>query len=86
MKREFTDEGLELTVEEQVLDHVVEDALRRETGARGLASTLNRHLEEVAFEAFGNQSGGAISVRMIDGEIAVQLEVDDRLIESELQG
>ncbi len=81
MSSEFADEGLELVVEEEVLDHVVEDALRRETGARGLASTLNRHLEEVAFEAFGSQSGGAVHVRMDKGEISVQLEVADRELE-----
>nr|WP_316629171.1 AAA family ATPase [uncultured Brevundimonas sp.] len=81
MSSEFANEGLELEVEDAVLDHVVEDALRRETGARGLASTLTRHLEEVAFEAFGSQSGGAVRVRMSEGEISVQLEVEDRELE-----
>ena len=36
------------------------DALRRETGARGLASTLTRHLEDVAFEAFAEHPGGDV--------------------------
>lgn len=74
MTREFTDENIELDVDEDVLDHVVADALRRETGARGLSSTLTRHLEEVAFEAFGSQSGGRVTVRMEAGVIRVAFE------------
>lgn len=71
MVKEFASEGFELTVSEDVLDHIVRTALERETGARGLASTLNRHLEEVAFEAYGESEGGEVSVRMVDGEIDV---------------
>lgn len=74
MTREFQDEGFELCVEEGVLDHIVQDALRRETGARGLASTLTRHLEEVAFDSFGHRSGGRIHVQ-IRGD-AIDIEVD----------
>ena len=71
---EFASEGFELIVTEEVLDHVVSSALRRETGARGLASTLTRHLEEVAFEAFGTADGGTVRVCMIDGDIGVDLQ------------
>ncbi len=71
MVREFAGEGFELRVDEGVLDFIVTDALKRETGARGLASTLTRHLEDIAFEAFGGDTGGKVAVRMIDGAIAV---------------
>lgn len=74
MTREFQDEGFELSVDEGVLDHVVEDALRRETGARGLASTLTRHLEEVAFDSFGHRTGGRVQVQMQGGAIAIRTE------------
>lgn len=74
MVREFADEGFELCVDEEVLDHVVHDALRRETGARGLASTLTRHLESVAFDAFGHQPGGRVEVRIEAGAIDVLVE------------
>jgi ATP-dependent Clp protease ATP-binding subunit ClpX len=74
MAREFESEGFELVVDGDVLDHVVDAALRQETGARGLASSLTRHLEDVAFEAFGTEGGGTVRVRMIDGEIGVELE------------
>jgi ATP-dependent Clp protease ATP-binding subunit ClpX len=74
MTREFADEGIELRVEEDVLDYVVNDALLRETGARGLASTLTRHLEAVAFDAFGAQSDGRVDVRMEAGGIHVVLD------------
>jgi ATP-dependent Clp protease ATP-binding subunit ClpX len=73
MTREFKLEGFELAIDETVLDHIVADALRRETGARGLASTLTRQLEDVAFGAFGVDQGGAVSVKLVSGAIAVEI-------------
>lgn len=73
MTREFESEGFELQVQESVLDHIVQEALGKETGARGLSSTLIRHLEEVAFEAFGNKSSGVVNVGMLDGDIGVSV-------------
>ena len=71
MSREFKLEGFELVIEEAVLDHIVEDAIGREIGARGLASTLTRHLEDVAFGAFGVDQGGVVRVAIKDDDIAV---------------
>jgi ATP-dependent protease Clp ATPase subunit len=74
MAREFKLEGFELTVDEAVLDHIVGDALRRETGARGLASTLTRSLEDVAFGSFGVEAGGDVRVVMRNDDIAVEID------------
>jgi ATP-dependent Clp protease ATP-binding subunit ClpX len=71
MTAEFEHEGFTLVVAEEVLDHVVIDALRRETGARGLASILTKQLEDIAFDSFGGGTGGLIDVRMVDGAIKV---------------
>jgi ATP-dependent Clp protease ATP-binding subunit ClpX len=73
MTREFKLEGFELAIEEAVLDHIVEDALRRETGARGLASTLTRQLEDVAFGAFGVDQGGVVRVTVRGDDLAVEM-------------
>ena len=74
MSREFKLENFDLVVEETVLDHIVGDALRRETGARGLASTLTRSLEDVAFGSFGVEAGGQVHVVMRDDDIAVEID------------
>ena len=74
MSREFKLEGFDLVIEEAVLDHIVDDALRRETGARGLASTLTRNLENVAFGAFGVERNGSVRVVLRDDEISVDLD------------
>jgi ATP-dependent Clp protease ATP-binding subunit ClpX len=74
MAREFKLEGFELVVEDDVLDHVVAEALRKETGARGLASSLTRRLEDVAFGAFGVVPAGTIRVCLRDDEVAVVVE------------
>ena len=74
MTREFRLEGFELRIADEVMDFVVHDALRRETGARGLSSVLSRHLEEVAFEGFGSEREGVVNVRLRDGAIDVALD------------
>ena len=72
LTREFDDEGFELTVADDVLDHVVAESLRRQTGARGLAALLTRHIEEAAFESFAEKTGGQVSLILENGEIAVR--------------
>jgi len=73
MTREFKLEGFELAIDEAVLDHIVDDALGRETGARGLASTVTRHLEDVAFGSFGLDQGGVVRVKIVDDDLAVEI-------------
>jgi len=78
MTSEFEHEGFTLNVAEEVLDHVVLDALKRETGARGLSSILTKQLEDVAFDAFGGGTGGTIDVRMVDGAIDVAVTAEQQ--------
>ncbi|HRC58795.1 MAG TPA: AAA family ATPase [Kofleriaceae bacterium] len=70
--KEFSLEGLRLEIDEAVLDHIVAEALRRETGARGLASTLTRQLEEVAFACFGEELTGAVQVTLEGGAVVAK--------------
>ncbi|HEX3699028.1 MAG TPA: AAA family ATPase [Polyangia bacterium] len=75
LTREFEDEGFELRVEDDVLHHVIDEGLRRETGARGLSSILVRHLEEAAFNAFAESGGGQVRVRLDSGNIKVDVQI-----------
>jgi ATP-dependent Clp protease ATP-binding subunit ClpX len=74
LKREFEDEGFELTVEDGVLQHLVTQGLKRETGARGLVSILSRHLEDAAFESFAETEGGRVRVRLDGPHVKVEVE------------
>jgi ATP-dependent Clp protease ATP-binding subunit ClpX len=74
MTREFEAEGFALEVEEEVLDAIVAEALRRETGARGLASTLTRTLEDVAFTHYGAEAGARVRVRAVAGDLEVSVD------------
>jgi ATP-dependent Clp protease ATP-binding subunit ClpX len=76
LTREFDEEGFRLVVEEPVLDHVVQQSIARETGARGLASILTRHIEDIAFEAFADHPGGEIRLRMAQGDIKADISGD----------
>jgi ATP-dependent Clp protease ATP-binding subunit ClpX len=75
LKREFEDEGFELSVDDGVLQHLVMQGLKRETGARGLVSILSRHLEDAAFESFAETEGGRVRVHLDGGEVKVEVEI-----------
>ena len=70
---EFADEGFTLEVDDAVLDHIVKESVKRETGARGLAAVLTRHLENAAYEAFAERGGGRVHVGVTAGEITVDV-------------
>ena len=71
--REFRGEGLTLDIDEDVLDHIVDLAARRETGARGLVASLARQLEDTAFASFGHDTGATVRVRVVGGELVTDL-------------
>ena len=56
---------------------LISDALRKETGARGLSASLTRQLEDVAFESFGAEVTPGLSptvrVRVVAGDLDVAL-------------
>jgi ATP-dependent protease Clp, ATPase subunit len=66
---EFQLEGKELVVSESVLDRVVEESLKKETGARALEASLMRYLEEAAFEAFSEPAARRVSLSVREGRI-----------------
>ena len=67
-REEFAREGVELVIPEEVIDLIVTLALKRETGARGLNALIFRHLEEKAFELFGEKQGVTLRTFM-DGDV-----------------
>ncbi|MDX2023387.1 MAG: AAA family ATPase [Deltaproteobacteria bacterium] len=71
---EYADEGFELQLDNDVLEHVVKESLDRETGARGLASVLTRRLETTAFDIFAEHDGGRVHVVIEGGDVVVRFE------------
>ncbi len=70
-RREFEREGIELVIEDTVIEGIVEAAHRRETGARGLRASLVPHLEEAAFETFGGGDKSKVILKSKDDEVIV---------------
>jgi len=66
---EFRQEGIELDVEKPVLRLVVNESLKKETGARGIESSLIRHLEDAAFEAFSQPRASRLRLMLKDGAV-----------------
>ena len=73
LTREFEDEGFKLLVDGEVLNYIVAESVRRETGARGLAAILTRHLEDAAFEAFAERAGGEVRLHVKEEKICVDI-------------
>lgn len=73
-RKEFTDEGLELVVTDEVMEAIVKGAQRKETGARGLNAMLTKHLEEAAFEVFGSRDS---ALEFAGGEVRLELEGEE---------
>tara|TARA_B100000609_G_scaffold199673_1_gene206244 strand:+ start:13680 stop:14897 length:1218 start_codon:yes stop_codon:yes gene_type:complete len=70
-EREFELEGFNLMIDESLLKHLVKEAIRRETGARGLRATLSRYLEEAAFETFSSPDASNVRVSWEQGRLHV---------------
>ncbi|MBI2891422.1 MAG: AAA family ATPase [Nitrospirae bacterium] len=69
---EFKGEGLDLHVDEAVVDYIVQRALRRQTGARGLEAEFTRVIEDIAFHHFGTAQGDVV-LRLHGDEITAEL-------------
>ena len=74
---EFESEGLKLRVSPRVLDRIVERAIKRQTGARGLNAILTELLEKTAFQVFG-QKKGVVTVDEKKGALSVRVRAESR--------
>ncbi len=68
-EKEFSLEGFELEVDDEVLEMIVEESLKKQTGARGLNALLSKHIEESAFAAFGQKKKGKVSLKVENDKI-----------------
>jgi ATP-dependent Clp protease ATP-binding subunit ClpX len=67
--QEFRLEGKELVVADEVLGRIVEESLRKETGARALEASFMRYLEEAAFESFSDPAARRVTLGIREGRI-----------------
>jgi ATP-dependent Clp protease ATP-binding subunit ClpX len=70
---EFVLEGKELVVSDDVLEKIVEESLRKETGARALEASFMRYLEEAAFESFSEPASRRVSLRVREDRIVHEI-------------
>ena len=71
---EFRFEEIQLEVDAAVLQFMVRQALRKESGARGLESVFARHLEDAAFAAYSEEEVKRIRLRLRDDEVVFDLD------------
>ena len=73
-KQEFRLEGLQLDVSQEVQDKLVQGALQRHTGARGLFAVLQPIIEEAAFACFGHSAIEKVRLVCKDNRIVYQAQ------------
>jgi len=73
-RREMELADVMLEVDDAVFDLLIERALARETGARGLGSALGRALEDAAFEAYSEHGAQKVLLVVEDRQIVAKLE------------
>jgi ATP-dependent Clp protease ATP-binding subunit ClpX len=72
-RNEFEGEGLELTVTESALDHIIARSEKRGTGARGLHTELVSAVEKAAFETFMRLSDAEVVISVRDGRLESEI-------------
>lgn len=72
-RHEFAMEGKELRIGDDVLRVVIEESLRKETGARALEAALLRHLEDAAFECYSAPQSRAVDLRVREGKVVYEV-------------
>ena len=76
-RREFAVSGISLLVEPDVADLLVDKAIERDTGARGIQAELAASLQDAAFEAFSSGDKDQM-VRLYAADGSVRWEVGKR--------
>jgi ATP-dependent Clp protease ATP-binding subunit ClpX len=72
-EREFAGEELQLIVTNEASEYVITRCLKRGTGARGLHSELANAIEQAAFETFGEQRGKQVTINVVNGKLACEI-------------
>ncbi|MDQ7826773.1 MAG: AAA family ATPase [Candidatus Eremiobacteraeota bacterium] len=73
-EREFTSEGLTLSVDESVLDFIVKESIKRQTGARGLGTVLTGFIEDAAYRTFAGGREARVAIAMEHKKVRVTVD------------
>lgn len=71
--REFRTEGLQLTITEAAVTHIIERSLKRGTGARGLHSGLITAVEQAAFDTFQRLTNAEVVIDVTRGQLKSEI-------------
>jgi ATP-dependent Clp protease ATP-binding subunit ClpX len=69
-QQEFRGEGLQLTITDAALEHLITRSERRGTGARGLHTELIAAVERAAFETFARTANAEVIIDVQHGRLA----------------
>jgi ATP-dependent Clp protease ATP-binding subunit ClpX len=70
---EFELEGIKLSIAESVLTKVIEESMRKETGARGLEASFIAYLEKGAYKAYSAEGVQQLHLCVKNEEVVFEL-------------
>jgi len=74
IRNEFEFEGFEIRITEKAKDFIVDKALEKGVGARGIDSIVMRELEKTAFDVFGKGKRGIIEITQKNNTIKTKIK------------
>jgi len=78
LKTEFKEEGFDIKITPRAEEYIIEEAIKRETGARALETVIIRELEEISFEIFGQGKQGKILIDCDKGKLQCKLQLKSK--------
>lgn len=73
-EEEYQREGIDLRIDNEVSDAIIDSALHRQLGARGLQSALAPVLESAAYDCFADKDVACVHIEMNNGQIVAREE------------
>ena len=81
--QEFAMEGIKLVIEPGVTEAIIDSAIQRQTGVRGLRAAISPALEQAAFDCFGNSKVQSVRIGIEEGKIlAIKDTSNSQVIDS----
>ncbi len=72
-RRELALASIDLVIEPAVIEAIVEQAIEKQTGARGLRGAMTYHLEDAVFEAYSTDSINRVTLRVSGNQVVAEV-------------
>ncbi len=72
-EKEFKRHNIELRITPKVLEKIIDESIKRQTGARGIESILVRYIEDAAFDAYSQTNVKQVKIKVYRDNIKCEI-------------